>query len=161
MVPVWGYASATNTLVSSAIGEGRSAEVLYITWKITLLSVLSVAFLVLLNLIAPAWVLGIYTSDTQLIDDALPVLYIISGSALFIASGFIFFNAVSGTGKTQISLSLEIVALSLYLIYSYSVLQFENITVAGIWTAEYVYGSLLLLLSFFYLKSKRWTSTVV
>jgi len=156
MVPIWGFASAANTLVSFTIGRGKPEQVLKVTWKIVHLSVLSVTILVGLNLIAPTLVLGLYTNEASLIRDGLPVLHVISGSALFIAAGFIFFSAVSGTGKTQIALILESVALAMYLVYSYTMLKVFHASVTGIWTAEFLYGSFLIILSYGYLKTGHW-----
>ncbi len=156
MLPIWGFASATNTLVGWLIGEGREDEVLKVLKKVINLSFFSVLLLIGLILIAPENVLHIYTNDLHLIRDALPVLYVVSGSALFIAVGFILFNGVSGTGKTNVSLILEIGVLVIYLGYSYSLIKLFNVTVAQIWTAEYFYGGLLAVLSYLYLRSNRW-----
>ena len=109
-----------------------------------------------INLIVPSFILGLYTNESSLIRDALPVLNVINGSALFIAAGFIFFSAVSGTGKTQVALVLESIALLVYVVYSYAMVEVFHTTVAGIWTAEFLYGGLLVALSFAYLKSGRW-----
>ena len=156
MLPVWGFASATNTLVSQIIGQGNLEDVMKVSFKVIHLSFLSVLFIVGLNMIAPEKVLLLYTNDMSLVKDALPVLYVVSGSALFISIGFILFNTVSGTGKTNISLMLELVVLTIYLIYSYTILKVFNVSVAQIWTAEFVYGLLLMLLSYLYLKSNHW-----
>jgi putative MATE family efflux protein len=156
MLPIWGFASATNTLVGWVIGEGRENEVFRVLKKVVILSFFSVLFLVGLILISPGKVVQIYTNNFVLIKDTLPVLYVICGSALFIAVGFILFNGVSGTGKTNISLSLEIATLAAYLLYSFSLIKFFDITVAQIWTAEYIYGFLLAVFSYFYLRSGSW-----
>lgn len=156
MLPIWGFASATNTLVGWVIGQGKEGEVLRVLKKVIILSFFSVLLLIGLILIAPEKVLHIYTNDMLLIRDALPVLYVVSGSALFIAVGFILFNGVSGTGKTNVSLSLEIGILFIYLAYSYSLIKFFDVTVAQIWTAEYIYGALLAIISYLYLRSGRW-----
>ncbi len=156
MLPIWGFASATNTLVGWVIGQGKEGEVLSVLKKVIILSFFSVLILIGLILIAPEKVLHIYTNDMLLIRDALPVLYVVSGSALFIAVGFILFNGVSGTGKTNVSLSLEIGILFIYLAYSYSLIKLFDVTVAQVWTAEYIYGALLAIISYLYLRSGRW-----
>ncbi|MCD6598479.1 MAG: MATE family efflux transporter [Bacteroidales bacterium] len=156
MLPIWGFSSATNTLIGWVIGQGREDEVMRVLKKVINLSFFSVLLLIGLILIAPEKVLSIYTNNMLLIRDALPVLYVVSGSAMFIAVGFILFSGVSGTGKTNVSLALEIGILSIYLAYSYSLIKFFDITVAQIWTVEYIYGGLLAILSYLYLRSGRW-----
>jgi len=70
--------------------------------------------------------------------------------------GFIFFNGVSGTGKTQISLMIEIGILSIYLVYVYQMVYRFGADVSMVWTAEWIYGSLLSLLSYIYLRTGKW-----
>jgi len=98
MVPIWGFASATNTLVSYIIGKGDTRNVISLIIKISTLCLLSVSVIVLINLIIPLKILSIYTDDIVLIYDTLPVSYVVSGAALVISVAMIFFNGVSGTG---------------------------------------------------------------
>lgn len=156
MLPIWGFASATNTLVSWVIGQGRPEDVLKVVGKVIHLSFISVLAIVGIVLISPESVLMIYTNDLSLVRDSIPVLYVVSGSSLVISMGFILFNGVSGTGKTNVSMLLEIGALIVYLAYSYILLKFFDANVTQIWTAEFVYGLLLIILAYLYLKSGRW-----
>jgi len=86
----------------------------------------------------------------------IPLLYIVSGGALLLSIGFILFNGVSGTGKTQVSLAIETVVLTIYLAYAYTLVYVFKEQITSIWTTELVYGSLLALLSFIYLRSNKW-----
>ena len=124
--------------------------------KVIHLSFISVLAIVGIVLISPESVLMIYTNDLSLVRDSIPVLYVVSGSSLVISMGFILFNGVSGTGKTNVSMLLEIGALIVYLAYSYILLKFFDANVTQIWTAEFVYGLLLIILAYLYLKSGRW-----
>ena len=161
MLPIWGFASATNTLVSRVIGQGRPEEVLKVISKVIHLSFFSVLLIVGIIIISPESVLLIYTNDLSLVKDSISVLYVVSGSSLVISTGFILFNGVSGTGKTNISMLLELGALVAYLAYSYSLLKFFNASITQIWTAEYVYGFLLMILSYLYLRSGKWKGSKI
>lgn len=161
MLPIWGFASATNTLVSWVIGQGRPEDVMKVVRKVVHLSFFSVLAIVAIVLISPESVLLIYTNDLSLIKDSIPVLYVVSASSLVISTGFILFNGVSGTGKTNVSMLLELVALVIYLVYSFSILKFFNANVTQLWTAEFVYGSLLIILSYFYLRSGKWKGSKI
>lgn len=158
---MWGLASATNTLVSMVIGRGSNNEVMKVAHRTAALSFLSVGMVVGLILLFPKYVLNFYTNSQTLMADSLPVLFLVSGSALIISIAFIYFNAVSGTGKTRISLLIESGVLSLYLIYSYSLARFFHAHVTMMWTAEYVYGTMLLVLSMTYLLRKKWVGSKV
>jgi len=156
MVPIWGFATAANTLVSYLIGAGRSSEVMRLVYRIILLCFFGVLALVSLGMAFPRLLLAIYTNDQLLINMGIPVLHVVSFGALVLSIGFILFSAVSGTGKTVVSLVIELTVLIIYLIYTYLMVEYWHGTVVSAWTAEWVYGSLLSLFSLLYLKSNRW-----
>ncbi len=156
MVPIWGYATASNTLVSYLIGQGESKLVMKLVYKIALLSVGSVMIIVLLSFGFAKDVLSIYTNDPTLIALGIPVFKVVSVGACLLSLGFVFLSGVAGTGKTNISLYVELLVLTMYLAYTYAVVEIfhGNVTVA--WTAEWLYGSMISLVSWAYLKTNRW-----
>jgi putative MATE family efflux protein len=156
MIPVWGFATATNTLVSKAIGEGNEKEVMKIVYKIAGMTFTGVLIIILAGIAFPRLVMEVYTNDTILIEMGKKVLYVVSIGALFISIGFIIFNGVSGTGKTNISLSIELTVLAVYLVYTFILINYLHANVVEVWTAELIYGSLLTLFSWVYLKSGKW-----
>ena len=75
----------------------------------------------------------------------------------YIKAGFpVHFRGVSGTGKTNVSLFIELVVLTAYVLYTYTMIIVFNTSVMGAWTSELVYGSLLGIVSWGYLKSNGW-----
>ena len=156
MMPIWGFATAANTLVSYLIGAGRSGEVMRLVYRIIVLCFAGVLVLVTLGLLFPRLLLAVYTNDALLIDMGVPVLHVVSLGALLLSIGFILFSAVAGTGKTTVSLAIELTVLSVYLTYTFLVVEHWHGTVTLAWTAEWVYGSLMSLFSLIYLRSDRW-----
>lgn len=161
MVPIWGFATATNTLVSYLIGLKKENEVMGLINKIIVLCFIGVAAIVSFGLFFPKLVMEIYTNDPDLVQMGIPVLYIVSAGAMLLSIGFIYFNGVSGTGKTNVSLTIEILVLAIYLTYTYLMVYRFDANVTKVWTAEWIYGSLLALFSFAYLKSNKWKKTKV
>ena len=161
MIPVWGFATAANALVSTAIGEGREKELMKIIYKIVGMTFLSVLIIVIVGLAFPRLVMGIFTNDGLLIEMGIKVLKVISLGALFLSIGFILFNGVSGTGKTNVSLIIELVVLSIYLSYTFVLINYFHANVVQVWTSELIYGSLLALFSWSYLKSGKWKGSKV
>ena len=161
MIPIWGFSSAANTLVSNAIGQQKQQDIMPVIMKIMLLCISGVLVLVIAGLIMPEYVLSVYTNDSRLIQGAIPVLYMISGSALLLGTGFIFFSGVSGTGKTQISLIIEIITILLYLLATYMFVQVWHLSITIVWSAEFIYAFVLGFLSFLYLRFGNWRRTIV
>ena len=161
MVPMWGFASATNTLVSFLIGGKRQEEVLSLVYKIMVLCLGGVAFMVILGTLLPAYAIRIYTNDPVLVEAALPLVYVINFAALLLSTAFIFFNAVSGTGKTNISFRIEVLVVLLYLSYTWFMVMVFKGNIVVVWISECLYASLLALFSFLYLKWGKWQEGTV
>ena len=161
MVPIWGFATATNTLVSYLIGQLRQDEVIALIYKIATLSFVSVLTIVSAGLFFPRIIMEIYTNNPELIEMGVPALYVVSIGALLLSVGFVMHSGVSGTGKTNVSLSIEMIVLLLYLSYTYTVIFVFKSNVTGAWTAEIVYGLFLTVVSLSYLKFYKWQKSAI
>lgn len=156
MIPVWGFATATNSLVSYLMGLKQQDNVLPLIYKIVILCVGGVLFIVSIGMLFPDLIMSIYTNDAELINMGKPVLKVVSVGALSLGIGFILFNGISGTGKTNVSLFIEIIVLGIYLTYTYLVINVFGGDITLAWTSEIIYGSLLSLFSFIYLRFGNW-----
>lgn len=161
MIPVWGFASATNTLVSFLIGSKREDQVISLVSKTMVIGIAATSLMVIISSFLPELAARIYTDDPALIREALPVIYVVNVSAVLLAGSFIIFSAVSGTGKTQVSLALEVTILVAYLIYVYLMVMVFKADIVMVWTAEILYGLFLGIVSYIYLKTGRWKTSKV
>jgi putative MATE family efflux protein len=161
MLPIWGFSSATNTLVSFLIGQGKTEEVIPVVLKISRLSLLMVAGLVAFCVFSPELIISIYTNNEVLIAGSIPVLYVISVAALIFSVSFVFFNAVSGTGKTQISFIIEVFALLVYFVFIYYITHIKQTQIETVWSVEVLYAFLMGALSLMYLYKGNWRKTNV
>ncbi len=159
MIPVWGFAAAANSLASYLIGMGKPDEVFRLLWRIILMCVSGVAVFVLVSLVIPEAIISVYTNDPDLMQGSVPVLFVVNFGALTIAVGFILFNGVLGTGKTHISFIIEAIVLSIYLVFVYMAVNTFGANVTQVWVSEVVYGVLLALLSWLYLRKGRWSAS--
>jgi putative MATE family efflux protein len=156
MIPIMGFASATNTLVSYVIGRGEVDEVLKTIRKILLMSTSGILLIVSVISLIPERLISIYTTNQHLIEMGVPIIYIISVASVMLGIGNILFSGVSGTGKTNVSLFIEITVLFVYLIITAILVKVFQVPVELVWGVEVVYGLLLIILSYSYLRSKRW-----
>jgi MATE family, multidrug efflux pump len=159
MIPLFGFSSATNTLVSNLIGQDNKELVLPLIKKVILLSLACTGVILLFNVFVPEQMIGLYTSDVNLIDQALSTLNVISCTMFFFCVAFILFNGVSGTGNTRISLLIEAITITIYLVCTYYIAIVLESSLPVVWCSEFIYFSLLGLLSFIYLKKGNWGKT--
>ncbi|OFX46041.1 MAG: hypothetical protein A2W97_03970 [Bacteroidetes bacterium GWE2_40_63] len=153
LVPIFGFASATNTLVSYSIGKGESTWMVPIIKKALGLSFVFIGVLASITLLFSTEILHLYTSDDIIIEKALPALYVILAASFTLAFGIILFQAVAGTGRTNISLVIEIVVICFYLSGVYALTHFGNTRIEVVWLLEFLYGLGLGITSILYLKA--------
>ena len=156
MIPVMALSTATNTLVSNAIGAGHKKDVIKIINRMVFLGILIALPIMASMVFLPETMARIYTNSEELIQQTIPSIYTISGAVIMFAAGFIAFSGVSGTANTKTGLFIEIITLSIYISYVYWATKIMRYPVHIAWTSEYVYMSFLALFSYFYLFTGRW-----
>lgn len=153
---VWSFASTTNSMVSNIIGQGKSDQVIRLIKKIMWLSIGFTFALCLLINIFPELFLNIYGRDAGFMDEAIPVIRMVSAGIMIMSFATVWLNAVTGTGKTRVNLMIEIAAIIVYSAYIYLVLKVWDLGLVWAWASELVYWSMLFLLSYLFMRSKKW-----
>ncbi len=161
LLPIWGFTSTTNAFVSQLIGAGREQQLKQLLKRVLTLCLSLVGLLAVLCLAFSTSIMGIYTNDTALIVQALPTMRVVALASFSQAMGFVLLNAVSGTGRTRVSLTIEMLTLVVYMGYAYITTVGLHLTLPVVWCCEFIYGSLLALGAWIYLRSGRWRGTVV
>jgi Na+-driven multidrug efflux pump len=152
----WAFAATTNTMVSNIIGQGLEDKVPALIKKIVTLSAsMGIVFCLLLNVI-PETFLSIFGQEQGFIDEAIPVVRVVSSALVIMSFATVWLNAVTGTGNTRINLYIEIIAIVCYIIYAYLVLEVFRWSVVVGWMSEWIYWSIMLLFSYLYIRSGKW-----
>jgi MATE family multidrug resistance protein len=158
---VWAFASTTNAMVSNIIGQGRKEEVLQLIRRIARLSFLFTATLCLIINIAPHFFLGIYGRDASFINEAIPVLRVVSVALLLMSVATVWLNGVTGTANTRVNLGIELVAIVVYSIYVYLALRVFHLSLVWAWASEFLYWSSILSIAWLYLHGNSWKKKVI
>ena len=157
VTPCFAFATTTNTLVSRIIGEGNSDKVFFVINKILKNYMLCTVPIVAFVAIFPLQIVGIYTDDFNFAQLVLPSVFVICSGTIFQGIGNAYFEAVSGTGNTSAALYLEAVILLIYVLFILAMTQLTT-RVEFVWTAEILYGALLGILCFLYMKYAGWNN---
>jgi len=151
----WAFASTTNTMVSNIIGQERQDEVIPLIRRIVKISFsISLFIFTLLNL-WPELFLSFYGQGEEFIQDAIPVVRIVSVALLMMSFSTVWLNAVTGTGNTIINLTIEFITIIIYSAYVYLVLEFWNMSIVWGWGSEWVYWTSMFTMAF-YIRSGKW-----
>ena len=156
LIPVQALATTANTLVSNLIGAGGTDKVIALLHRIAGISFLIMVVCVALTVIFPDPILSIYTSDSGLVAESIPALYVVCASMLIAALANIYFNGISGTGNTQAALGVEVGVQIFYALYVVVVGMVLRQPVEICFTTEIIYYVLMLTFSLIYLKKAKW-----
>ena len=155
------FSATCSTLVSNIIGEGHQEKVMSLVKRIMKLSYGLVSAMILGFCLFPEAIARIYTDIPDLIHASVPAMVVMSSSYFLAVGGQVFFLAVSGTGSTKTAFRLELIALVVYMLYCSVIIGLLKLDVAICWTAEHVYSLVLLICSWWYMRSGRWKNRKV
>lgn len=158
---IWAFASTTNSMVSNIIGQDKKEAVVPLIKKIISVNV-SVAVIICLTLnLFPSLFFSIYGQTENFVQAALPVLRVVTFAMILMSVSTVWLSAVSGTGNTKITFVIEVIAIIVYSIYVYLVLELYKLSIVWGWLSEVLYWSILLILSYGYIKSNKWKLKVM
>ncbi|MBO7586219.1 MAG: MATE family efflux transporter [Bacteroidales bacterium] len=150
------YGACANTVTSRLIGAGLQDEVPHTLRRILKLSLLTLLPILLLLVIFPKQVAALYTEDLAMAARSVPALYVVYITSILMSVTMVYFEFISGTGKTLIALYLETGALVFYTIYIYLATEVFHLAIQWVWTADWIYTSLMLVGSIIFLKVYPW-----
>jgi putative MATE family efflux protein len=150
------FSATTATLAGNLMGAGRTDQVMPTVRRCMWFAYACLLPLFVIYGVIPGLVLRLSTNNWELIGAAVPSLWVMASSYLIATPGYVYFNAISGSGNTRHALLLEFVALFVYTAYILYVVVYRRADVALCWTAEHVYGILMFVLAYWYLKRGKW-----
>jgi multidrug resistance protein, MATE family len=152
----WAFASTSNTMVANLIGQGLQQKVIPTINRIALMSVCATITMALLLNIFPHTFFSMFGEDAEFTEKAIPVMQMVCMAMLCMSISTTWLNGLTGTGKTKMNLLTEVVAITLYIIYTTITMQVYHVSLALAWSNELVYWSSMFLIAFFYMRSGRW-----
>lgn len=155
------FAATGSTLVSNMIGHGEGDQVLALVSKVLRFTYMVIAPLLVAISLFPEFFVMIYTDIADLVSVSVPSLWVLCAAYLLTIPAFVYFQAVSGTGNAKSAFALELVALLVYVVYCYVVIELMRSDVAVCWTAEAVYAAVMVIMCRVYLWSGHWRGKMI
>ena len=154
-VIVSSLAATTGSLVSNLIGAGKEKQVIPLCNRVVRLGYAIGFPLLLFVMFSYRPIIGIYTENAVLMQMAHLPFVVMLLNYVFALPGYVYMNAVTGTGATRITFIFQLITIVAYQVYLWCLSGFST-SLSVYWTAEYLYVILLGLLSVIYLKYKRY-----
>ena len=145
----------TSSLVSNLIGAGEKRNVFPLCHRIIRLGYAAGVPLILLALLFHQSIIGAYTDNPIIIQVAWVPFAVMLLNYFFALPGYVYLNAVTGTGATRTVFTFQVITTIAYLFCLWG-LSHWNVPLAAYWTVEYLFVTLLGVQSVFYLKYKQY-----
>jgi putative MATE family efflux protein len=155
-VPIFGFAATTKTYVSQLLGAGKHAEIALVQKKILILVVCTVLLFFHGALLYPEFLISMVNPRADVVNETALILRQIFPAVLIFAFTSVFYNTISGSGNTRVSLLIEFVCVFFYLLVAYIFIFQFDWYIGKVWYVEYIYFFLLALSSLIYLKFFDW-----
>jgi Na+-driven multidrug efflux pump len=158
IIPSWGFSSGINTLVSHFIGNRKRMAVIPIIKKTTWLNLVSTWIFAIPIILFPSFFLYplFGGSDMSMFADAQNSLYVLFFILSFYSVSIIYFNGMVGTGASIYGLKVQFIGSAAYLLVVYFILSrgIGNLEMA--WGSEILYWGIMQVMSWYYMRSKKW-----
>lgn len=157
-IPVFGYGTGINTLVSKFIGKQKRMAVMPLVKRTSYMSLISLLVFSVPIILFPRYTVFplMQADDMTFIAEAEPVFYAIFILMVVFSVSSIFFNGLLGTGATLFGLRIQFFITVFYLVVSYVAIIHLKVPLAVAWGLELIYWIPLGVISWWYLKSESW-----
>lgn len=148
-------AGVTSSLVSNLIGTGEKKNVFPLCHRIIRIGYTAGSPLVILALLFHHYIIMAYTDNQVIMQAALQPFIVMLLNYFFALPGYVYLNAVTGTGATRTVFVFQMATTVVYL-FSLWTLGHCCVPLAAYWAVEYLFVILLGTQSVIYLKYKQY-----
>ena len=149
------FAATTGSLVSNLIGADERGQVFPLCSRVIRLGYAIGLPLIALALVFHQPVVSVYTDNPAIVQTAWLPFVVMLLNYVFALPGYVYMNAVTGTGATRIAFIFQATTIAAYLLYLWG-LSHWDVPLAVYWTVEYLFVIGLGVQSFTYLKYKHY-----
>lgn len=157
ILPSWGMSNAAATLVGQNLGAQRPDRAERSVWRTGLYNVLFLGSVGLLFIAFAEQIIGIFTSDPQVVPLAVTCLRYLSYGYISYAYGMVVVSALNGAGDTMTPTILNFICFWICQIPLAYFLAFQtSMGVKGAFLAVVLSDSLLAVLGILWFRTGRW-----
>lgn len=150
-----------SSIISNLIGAGKDNEVLSTIVRTIKLGAVPYYICFLIMALFPEELLRIYTDNFDLIKQATNPFYAMLIPYMFALPALIYFYAICGTGKTKVAMFVEFLSSIVYVISIRLIIAIFDMGLTWSWTTEFYYYIIMLPISYWYMKRKKWCCEII
>ncbi|MEO5601626.1 MAG: MATE family efflux transporter [Cyclobacteriaceae bacterium] len=114
ILPAWGMANASATLVGQNLGAGQPDRAEKSVWRAAFLNMIFLAAVTVIFLVFARPLLGLFTDDQEVLRNGIQCLQIVSLGYVFYAYGMVVSQSFNGAGDTRTPTIINFVGFWLF-----------------------------------------------
>jgi putative MATE family efflux protein len=162
ILPSWGMANASATLVGQNLGANKPDRAETSAWRASFLNMIFLSLIAILFFVFSKDMAMIFTDSKKVIDTASGCLKILSLGYVFFGFGMVMAQSINGAGDTVTPTILNLICFwAIEIPLAYYLANYLNMGYDGVFYSIIISESLLAVLAVIYFKTGRWKKTVV
>jgi Na+-driven multidrug efflux pump len=157
ILPAWGMANASATLVGQNLGAGQPERAEASVWRAGLLNMIFLGFITILFFTLAKPILGLFTNDPQVLQEGIQCLQIVSLGYVFYAYGMVINQSFNGAGDTRTPTIISLVGFWIFQIpLAYALAKLFHTGPVGVYAAISIAESLMAVVGIYIFRKGNW-----
>jgi putative MATE family efflux protein len=162
ILPAWGMANASATLVGQNLGAGQPERAEKSVWRSGFLNMLFLAFITVLFLSLAKQIVGLFTADAEVLRNGIRCLQVVSLGYIFYAYGMVIAQSFNGAGDTKTPTILNFFGFWMFQIpLAYVLAITMELGPTGTYLAIVIAESLLAVVSIMIFRRGKWKAVKI
>ena len=157
ILPSWGLSNAAATLVGQNLGAGEPARARNAVWRTGLWNMIFLGTVGLVFIAFAPWILGLFTTDPEVLRTGIPCLRIFSSGNIAYAYGMVLLQAFNGSGDTLTPTYINLFGFWILEIpLAWALAMHTALRVDGVYVSVVIAQSAIVLISLYLFRQGRW-----
>lgn len=162
ILPSWGMANASATLVGQNLGANKPDRAETSAWRASFLNMIFLSLIAILFYVFSKDMVLIFTDSPKVIETASGCLKILSLGYVFFGFGMVMSQAINGAGDTLTPTLLNLVCFwAIEIPLAYYLANYIKMGYDGVFYSIIISESLLAVFAVIYFKTGRWKKTII
>lgn len=157
ILPAWGMANASATLVGQNLGAGQPDRAEKSVWRAGLMNMIFLAFITVLFFSMADYILRFFSTDEEVLRHGIQCLKVVSLGYVFYAYGMVINQSFNGAGDTRTPTLISIVGFWIFQIpLAYTLAEIFKTGPVGVYAAISIAESLMAVAGILIFRKGNW-----
>lgn len=162
ILPSWGMANASATLVGQNLGANKPDRAETSAWRASFLNMIFLSLIAILFFVFSKDMVLVFTDSPKVIETASGCLKILSLGYVFFGFGMVMSQAINGAGDTLTPTILNLICFwAIEIPLAYYLANYIKMGYDGVFYSIIISESLLAVFAIIYFKTGRWKKTII